>query len=458
MALSSFRPSRILSRHYRSQHESLIAFSNYHFYGNELKIFPSPIKNPDELGVRLEYVGGTYASNSNMDEVEAVVKAALEFMRKHPDRSLGIATMNQVQKDLIEIEMDRAFIDHPHAANYKAKWQGTLESFFVKNLESVQGDERDAIFISTVYGPDKNDTFRQSFGPINRAGGYRRLNVLFSRAKKNMVVFTSIQPERIAVSETSSDGVRALKGFLTYAAKGIIDEGQHKPDEIPDSDFEIWVKEKLEAIGCEVHPQVGVAGYRIDLGVKHPKYPYGYLMGVECDGATYHSSKSARERDVIRQQVLEGLGWRIYRIWSTDWFSNPVQEFEKLKNYIQALLDSDDLKKSSDENKVIEHDFTPYEKNEESEDLFDAADKQKNTDNMVQLFDNVTYFMVKDGGKKEKRAVQIVPTQGDPHTGTIAQHSVIGRALLGCCENDEVEAVLPIGEVTLIIDKIIKAI
>lgn len=458
MALSSFRPSRTLSRHYRSQHESLIAFSNYHFYDQSLVLFPSPVKNPDELGVKLQYVGGTYAANSNMDEVEAIVEASLKFMRKHPDRSLGIATMNQVQKDLIEIEMDRAFIDNPHAANYKAKWQGGLESFFVKNLESVQGDERDAIFISTVYGPDKNGTVMQRFGPINRAGGYRRLNVLFSRAKKNMVVFTSLKPEDIKVSDTSSEGIRALKGFLTYAAKGVIDEGQHKPDEIPDSDFEVWVKEKLESIGCEVHPQVGVAGYRIDLGVKHPKYPHGYLMGVECDGATYHSSKSARERDVIRQQVLEGLGWRIYRIWSTDWFSNTAQEFEKLKTYIKELLDSDELKKAPEENKVIEHDFTPYERDDEPNDLFKAAEKTKIVKgDVVELYDNVTYFMVKDNGKKEKRSVQIVPTKGDPDAGTIGKHSAIGRVLLGCQEKEEVEAILPVGEVTLIVDAIDKA-
>jgi very-short-patch-repair endonuclease len=234
--------------------------------------------------------------------------------------------------------MDRAFIEHPHATDYKAKWHGTLESFFVKNLESVQGDERDAIFISTVYGPDKNGAVMQRFGPINQAEGHKRLNVLFSRAKKNMVIFTSLNPTDIKVSNTSGKGIRALSGFLTYAAKGVIDEGQRDRNEIPDSDFEIWVKEKLESIGCEVHPQVGVAGYRIDLGVKHPKYPYGYLMGVECDGATYHSSQSARERDAIRQQVLEGLGWRIYRIWSTDWFANPTQEFEKLKKFIQTLL------------------------------------------------------------------------------------------------------------------------
>ncbi len=454
MALSSFRPSRTLSRHYRSQHESLIAFSNYHFYDQSLVLFPSPVKNPDELGVKLEYVGGTYAANSNMDEVEAVVKASLDFMRKHPDRSLGIATMNQVQKDLIEIEMDRAFIDNMHAANYKTKWQGGLESFFVKNLESVQGDERDAIFISTVYGPDKNGTVMQRFGPINRAGGYRRLNVLFSRAKKNMMVFTSLKPEDINVSDTSSEGIRALKGFLTYAAKGVIDEGQHKSDEIPDSDFEIWVKEKLESIGCEVHPQVGIAGYRIDLGVKHPQYPHGYLMGVECDGATYHSSKSARERDVIRQQVLEGLGWRIYRIWSTDWFSNPVQEFEKLKIYIQELTDSNKLTSSPKENKVIEHDFTPDEKNNEPDDLFSVVKKDKSE--IVEMYDNVTYFIIKDNGKKEKRSVQIVPSLGDPTLGTIGKSSAVGRALLGAEKNEEIEVTLPIGEVSFLVKEINK--
>ncbi|HRC26769.1 MAG TPA: AAA domain-containing protein, partial [Alphaproteobacteria bacterium] len=401
MALSSFRPARILSRHYRSQHESLIAFSNHHFYDRSLILFPSPVKNPDELGVRLEYVGGTYAANSNMDEVQAVVKSALDFMRRYPDRSLGIATMNQVQKELLESEMDRAFIEHPHATKYKARWQNTLESFFVKNLESVQGDERDAIFISTVYGPDKTGAVMQRFGPINRAGGYRRLNVLFTRAKKNMVVFTSLKPEDIKASDTSSDGLRAFRGFLAYASKGFLDEGKIVRPEA-DSDFEVWVKERLESIGCEVHPQVGVAGYRIDLGVKHPKYPYGYIMGIECDGATYHSSKSARERDIIRQQILENLGWKIYRIWSTDWFANPVQEFDKLRAYIETILENDNFPVVQQENTVIEHDFTPDEK-EDQNDLFTerttAAEPPRDTLDVVQLFDSVTYLMLKDGGK-----------------------------------------------------------
>ena len=339
MALSTFRPSRILNRHYRSQHESLIAFSNKYFYGDSLVVFPSPVKDPEQLGVRLEYIETRkYISGSNTDEVEAIVKAATDFMCKHPDRSLGIAAMNKTQADLIEVAMDFVFINNSRAAEYRTKWHDSLESFFVKNLENVQGDERDAIFISTVYGPDKSGAVMQRFGPINQANGHRRLNVLFTRAKKNMVIFTSLKPNEITISNTSSQGLVALKNFLIYAQSGQLDAGVETHREA-DSDFEIWVKERLETIGCTVHPQVGVGGYRIDLGVKHPKYPHGYLLGIECDGATYHSSKSARERDVIRQQVLEGLGWRIYRIWSTDWFSNPVREFEKLCDYIKNLLD-----------------------------------------------------------------------------------------------------------------------
>ena len=488
MALSAFRPSRMLSRHYRSQHESLIAFSNHTFYDDSLVLFPSPVKDPTELGVRLEEVGGTYMGSkaaapskrgskrgSNMGEVEAVVQSALTFMKKHPDRSLGIVTMNKAQEGLIELEMDRAFLEHRHATEYKAKWQDTLESFFVKSLENVQGDERDAIFISTVYGPDKNGAVMQRFGPINNAGGHRRLNVLFSRAKKNMVVFTSLKPEDIKITPQSNEGVKALKGFLTYAQTGILDQGQYNPEKMPDSDFEVWVKEKLESIGCEAHPQVGVGRYRIDLGVKHPRYPYGYLMGVECDGATYHSSQSARERDSIRQQVLEGRGWHIYRIWSTDWFSDPVREFEKLENYIQQRLDSEDLKKSPAENNLIEHDFTPHdfmpddsvpddsvpddsvpddcivdEKDEEPEDSRAVTNKQENADDKVQLLDTVTYFMTRDDGKKEKRVVKIVPYQGHHTTGSIAtKYSAIGRALLGACKDEEIECTLSRGAVTL---------
>ena len=343
LALSAFRPFCMLSRHYRSEHESLIAFSNHRFYDGKLDLFPSPVENPDELGIKSIYVDGTYGSSLNKKEAEVVVKHALEFMKRHPKRSLGIATMNAGQRDLIEERMESAFMENRYSDRYRSEWEPTLEPFFVKKIENIQGDERDAIFISTVYGKEEEkEKVRQNFGPINnKIGGHRRLNVLFSRAKKNMIVFTSLKAEDIKTTERSSEGVRAFKGFLAYAATGMMDMGDYDSRKInrePDSDFEIYVKDRLESIGCEVHPQVGVSGYRIDLGIKHPKYPDGYLMGIECDGAFYHSSKSARERDVIRQKHLEGLGWRIYRIWSTDWFSDTDREFRKLRSYIEELL------------------------------------------------------------------------------------------------------------------------
>ena len=230
--------------------------------------------------------------------------------------------------------MERAFEKHQDAKNYETKWRETLEPFFVKNLENVQGDERDAIFISTVYGPDPSGKVMQRFGPINKSGGDRRLNVLFTRAKKNMLVFTSLKSEDIT---SRTEGAQALKGFLSYAKTGNITRGRETYLET-ESPFEEWVKESLESKGYEVHPQVGEGSFRIDLGIKHPEYPHGYLMGIECDGARYHSSKSARERDVIRQRHLENLGWQIHRIWSTDWWSNSKKEVAKVKTKIEKLL------------------------------------------------------------------------------------------------------------------------
>ena len=492
-ALNFFRPPRRLKNHYRSRHESLIAFSNRHFYDDALVLFPSPGKNPDAQGIRLVEVGGTYASRSNMEEVKAVIEAVLEFMRKHRNHSLGVVAMNGEQKQLLEDEMDRVFSENLHAREYRETWQNTLEPFFVKNLESVQGDERDAIFISTVYGPDKNGVVKQNFGPINRANGHRRLNVLFTRAKKNMVIFTSLKPNDIRIAEHSSQGMRALKGFLSYASTGVLDNGEQTHQE-PDSDFEIFVKEKLESIGCEVHPQVGVGRYRIDLGIKHPNYPYGYLMGVECDGATYHSSKSARERDVIRQEVLEGLGWKIYRIWSTDWFSNPSKEFEKLKDAIEKQLSQE--KAAENEPEPLVPQAPPPEKTPDSENFSMKAEAQapaetlvpqapppektpdsknfsmkaeenetetlvpqtpspeKITDGekVIQLYDQVTYRQIEEDGKTKEFTTKIsvgkdtFEEEKVASGKTISSSSSIGKALLGCQEGEEVETKLPSGK------------
>jgi len=199
----------------------------------------------------------------------------------------------------------------------------------------VQGDERDIILISTVYGRTVDGVFHQNFGPINRAYGHRRLNVLFTRAKRKLIVFTSLDHAQI-IAEGKQRGVRVLKEFLEYASNGSITPGR-KTGEEPDSDFERWFLSRLKTAGYEAHPQVGVARYRIDIGVVHPDKPGSYVLGVECDGATYHSSKSARDRDRLRQDVLENLNWRIHRVWSTDWYRDPEREFGRLVQNIERF-------------------------------------------------------------------------------------------------------------------------
>jgi very-short-patch-repair endonuclease len=211
----------------------------------------------------------------------------------------------------------------------------TSEALFVKNLENVQGDERDIILISTVYGPTAEGVFHQNFGPINKAYGHRRLNVLFTRAKRKLVLFTSLDHTQI-IAEGKQRGVRVLKEYLEYAATGSFQIGRRLGQE-PDSDFERWFLDRLNHAGYQAHPQVGVAKYRVDIGVIHPDRAGNYIIGIECDGATYHSSKSARDRDRLRQDVLESLNWQIHRVWSTDWYRDPEREFGRLVRRIESL-------------------------------------------------------------------------------------------------------------------------
>jgi very-short-patch-repair endonuclease len=332
-----WHPMRMLEVHYRSRHQSLIAYSNREFYDERLLVYPSPVLQDPDYGVSCHRVEGAYevGQGRNRIEAEAVVEEAARLMRTHMDRSLGVVAINQAQSDLIETLMDQRVASDPELQAYKQKWDGELEDFFIKNLENVQGDERDTILISTVYGRTAEGVFHQHFGPINRSYGHRRLSVLFTRAKCKLTVFTSLNPGQI-VADGGSRGVRVLKEFLEYAAQGRITPGRSTGDP-PDSDFERWFLSRLKAEGYAAHPQVGVAKYRIDIGVVHPDKQGSYILGVECDGATYHSSKPARDRDRLRQDVLEGLNWKIHRIWSTDWYRNPEREFRRLVQSIEKL-------------------------------------------------------------------------------------------------------------------------
>ncbi len=332
-----WHPMRMLEVHYRSRHHSLIAYSNREFYDERLLVYPSPVMEDPEFGVSCRRIDGRYevGQGRNQDEARAIVDEAAALMRARLDRSIGIVAVNQAQRDLIEHLMDERTATDPDIQAYRQEWSGKLEDFFIKNLENVQGDERDIILISTVYGRNTEGVFHQHFGPINKAYGHRRLNVLFTRAKCKLTVFTSLDHTQIA-ADGNRRGVRVLKEFLEYATRGTITPGRATGGE-PESDFERWFLSRLKSAGYEAHPQVGVAKYRIDIGVVHPDQKGSYVLGVECDGATYHSSKSARDRDRLRQDVLEGLNWKIHRVWSTDWYRDPEREFARLVQNIERL-------------------------------------------------------------------------------------------------------------------------
>ena len=336
-------PSQTLNLHYRSRRESLIAFSNNQYYDNRLITFPAPL-HPDH-GVRLIRPDGFYArgrARHNEGEARAIVAEILERLTdlKRQKRSIGVVTFNSEQKNLIEDLLDEARRNYPEDIEWAFSTDGEIEPVFVKNLETVQGDERDVILFSITYGPDQGNHVTMNFGPLNRDGGERRLNVAMTRSRWEMLVFSTLEPDRIDLSRTQSQAVADLKHFLEYAERGASALGAavHGPVADFDSPFEVAVARALRDKGWVIHPQVGVSAYRIDLGVVHPDKPGAYLAGVECDGAMYHRSANARERDKIRQEVLEGLGWTLFRVWSTDWWTNRNGALENLHQELSDHL------------------------------------------------------------------------------------------------------------------------
>lgn len=331
--------ARRLRWHYRSRHESLIAFSNQEFYDNNLVVFPSPSERSNEFGIKFTYVKtGRFINQHNIEEAKVIAEAVRRHLLNNPKESLGVVAMSTNQREQIDRCVEELSKDDELFRDVYEKNKYSDEPFFLKNLENVQGDERDVIFISCTYGPKEAGAAQmpQRFGPINSASGGRRLNVLFTRSKKRMHVFSSMTEGHILVNPSSSAGVRALKSFLNFAQTGRLPQIKSTGKE-PDSDFEIGVMNALKLHGFECEPQVGVAGYFIDLAVKDPGQPGRYLMAIECDGATYHSAKSARDRDRLRQSVLESLGWNVTRIWSTDWFKNPQAQIKPIIALLNQL-------------------------------------------------------------------------------------------------------------------------
>ena len=326
-------PMSMLRWHYRSRHHSLIAVSNDCFYGNNLVVFPSAGINEEAKGLSFHlnkenaYEKGL--TRTNPGEARDIAKAVMEHAKVKAHLTLGVVAFSMAQRQAIEDQLEILRLEDSSCEQFFC--ESNSEPFFVKNLENVQGDERDVIFISVCYGRDTHGNVSKSFGPVNREGGERRLNVLISRARLEMQVYSNFEDTELDTSSTQSTGVKALKTFLKYARTGKLDEINDNTGREPDSPFEIEVMNELKAKGYDVVPQVGSAGFFIDIGVKHPDKPGAYVMGVECDGASYHSSKNARDRDRLKQSVLEGLGWNVFRIWSTDWFRNKTKELNRFE-------------------------------------------------------------------------------------------------------------------------------
>lgn len=468
LAMSAWHPHRYLRWHYRSRHSALIQFSNAKFYQNRMIVFPSPYENRGENGVNLRYIeDGIYRGDrTNEHEVDKIVEAVLRFTanRDNWEKSLAIVTMNQPQRDVLDEALDKAATENGSLSGYIRRWDSTLEPFTVKNLETVQGDERDVIFISTVYGPrTPGGLVSQTFGPITQQGGERRLNVLFTRARWRIDVFSSMRAEDILRRPGQSRGVQIMRDYLEYAATGRIESGvaTGMPTESP---FEQHVKERVEAAGYDVTPQVGVASYRIDLGVKHRDYPHGFMLGVECDGATYHSAKSVRDRDRLREAVLRGLGWDIYRIWSTDWFDDPDGEMQKLLDYLNnrltrpisgqeaqdpvfagAVVD-EDQRAEVDQETPEQTAAVSAERAEEDEASWEA--------DSVEVGDTVHYRP--DVAGSDIRRVVIVDGADDPNRGVINDTKPLARAVLGRSRGETVTVRQPNSRAEIIIERIVK--
>jgi len=343
-ALALSMPETSLLWHYRSRHESLIAFSNKTYYDNNLYTYPSPKEMTSK--VMYEFVEATYGrggTRANKKEADAVVREIMERL-KDKDRqndSIGVVTFSQAQKDLVEDTLAEALKEFPEIEERILSME---EPLFVKNLENVQGDERDVILFSIGYGPDENGKLTLNFGPLNRDNGWKRLNVAITRSKKEMKIFTSVKPEMIDNARTSSKGLLDLKEFLEYARRGrmAIDFKEAEVRSKKDTLSHVIQKE-LEDRGFKVDTNIGSSKYKVDLGVVDPRNQDEYLLGILCQGESYNSARSARDRDILQESMLKGLGWNLHHVYPMDWVENKEKEIERIVNHVKEILAGESL-------------------------------------------------------------------------------------------------------------------
>jgi very-short-patch-repair endonuclease len=338
-ALLPFLNFRMLEWHYRSHDERLIAFSNTHLYDRGLTTFPGTIGPECMRHVLVPFASGEAGSETSTSaEVARVVELILDHAERRPDESLGVIAMGIKHSDRIEEMLRRALHDRPDLEEFFDENQP--ERFFIKNLERVQGDERDAIILSVGYGKTPDGRMLYRFGPLNQEGGERRLNVAVTRAKDRMTLVSSFSHVDMDPERTTRRGVELLRLYLQYAESRGENLGERALEQPQLNPFEVDVRDTLERAGIPLCAQYGCSGFRIDYAAKHPTKPGEMVLAIECDGASYHSSATARDRDRLRQEHLERLGWRFHRIWSQDWFDNKEREVEKaLAAYKAALIE-----------------------------------------------------------------------------------------------------------------------
>ncbi len=344
-------PNRTLLWHYRSKHEHLIAFSNQEIYKHELVTFPSSNESEPDTGVEFVYVEDGYYEpsprNYNILEARRIVELVKEHIEKHPNRSLGIIAFSEKQQQAISLEIQRFREQHPEYEAFFA--EGKEDEFFVKNLENVQGDERDTIFFSVGYAKTKEQKangkpMSMRFGPLGVSGGERRLNVAITRAKINVKLVSSILPSDIDLSRTESDGIRMLRSYIEFAMNGEATLAAAHKNGRPD-DFADSIAQFIREQGFKVQQYVGCSGYKIDIAVKHPsELVEQFVAGIECDGYSYASARTARDRDRLRSSVLTNMGWNLYRVWSAEWYKNPEIEGQKLVAFLQSAIRTCDEK------------------------------------------------------------------------------------------------------------------
>jgi hypothetical protein len=376
--LSLSVPSKYLLRHYRSKHESLIAFSNVNYYENKLLTFPSS----DDLNRKVRYhqVKGYYdkgKTRTNRFEADEIV----EFVKLHYNNSqkrklsLGVVTFSQTQQNLIEDKLQKLFMSNPKLEEYASECD---EPLFIKNLENVQGDERDIILFSVCYAPDEEGKMSMNFGPLNRDGGWRRLNVAVTRARYEMHIFATLQTDQIDLSRTSAEGVAGLKAFLHFAEKGHL---SIRPEDVQEGfnnqHLSASISKKLQEKGFDVKCNIGTSGFKVDIGIVHPNKPQQYILGIVIDGYYYYNAKTTNDREMVMPSVLKALGWNIHRIWTMDWFENSNEIIDAIVEKVKRLQAQPDFKEETIAEPIYEPTFEPIKATPDEEQTNSNTSKQK---------------------------------------------------------------------------------